>query len=78
MLSRSSDPAYMTIACPRSTGISPRNKIPIGIVDPGARPAWTLWHENLDNNIPCCILTYFYLITSEELFAWVGISVCAL
>ena len=48
-----------------------RGPTPKGIVDPGAHPGCTIWHDNLDGSIECPMMTYFYNITPEQLLSWV-------
>ncbi|KAH3915481.1 hypothetical protein HBH56_074870 [Parastagonospora nodorum] len=47
-----------------------RGPTPKGIVDPGAHPGCTIWHDNLDGSIECPMMTYFYNITPEQLLSW--------
>jgi hypothetical protein len=52
--------------------LSLRGSDPIGIVDPGAHPDCTLWHNNVNGSPECQLLVVFYEITPEQLLGWVS------
>jgi hypothetical protein len=55
----------------RRTTLERRGPVPEGIVDPGAHPGCTLWHDNVNGNPECQFLVVFYNITPEQLLGWV-------
>ena len=59
-------------ACARHAPVFRRGPEPGGIVDPGANPACTLWHDNVDGSLACAMMLYFYDITPEQLLSWVS------
>lgn len=58
-------------ACARHASVFRRGPVPGGIVDPGANPGCTLWHDNVDGSLECAMMPYFYDITPEQLLSWV-------
>ena len=69
-------PTFLTYAslalsvCARHAPVFRRGPVPGGIVDFGAHPGCTLWHDNVDGSIECPVLTYFYNLTPQQLLSW--------
>jgi hypothetical protein len=52
--------------------LSLRGLVPNGIINPGAHPGCTLWHDNVDGTPEWQLLVAFYDITPEQLLRWVS------
>ena len=68
--------AITAIAFARRAPLERRGPVPEGIVDPGAHPDCTLWHENVNGTPECQLLIGYYDLTPAQLLGWVRDCVC--